>query len=120
MAHYHLAPVHAGHAQWESATLIQQAEPLSTRCAKPLTDRQRAVVSFIRRHLIRHGYPPTQRQIAKGIGLSSVSSVQYQLARLEAQGVLNRDVRAVRGLRLVEGAPSIGRLCPPVQPDDVA
>nr|WP_307833781.1 hypothetical protein [Actinoplanes derwentensis] len=100
--------------------MIKQAEPLSTRFEEPLTDRQQAVLSFIRQHLIRHGYPPTQRQIAEGVGLSSVSSVHYQLARLEGHGVLNRHVRAVRGLRMIQEAPADTWLRSPVIPDDVA
>lgn len=120
MAHYRLAQIHSGHAQWDSSTLIHQAEPLSTRPEKPLTDRQQAVVSFIRQYTLRHGYPPTQRQIAKGVGLSSVSSIQYQLARLEDRGVLDRDVRAVRGLRLIDADPAATRPPLSVLPDDVA
>ncbi|MET9425809.1 hypothetical protein ABZY06_34850 [Streptomyces sp. NPDC006540] len=37
-----------------------------------------------------HGEPPTLRQIAGGVGLSSPSSVLYQLSRLEEQGAVRR------------------------------
>lgn len=118
MATYRLAPVHSGRAQWDRATPIDQARPLSTHPDKRLTRRQAEVLSFIHAHLLRHGYPPTQRQIAAGVGLSAVSSVQYQLGRLDAGGALHRRERSVRGLRLVEHPPpNAGRL-PPVAPGE--
>jgi repressor LexA len=116
MATYRLAPVHSGRAQWDRATPIDQARPLSTRPDKQLTRRQAEVLSFIRAYLLRHGYPPTQRQIAEGVGLSSVSSVHYQLGRLEAGSALRRRQRSVRGLRLIEPLPSGTVRSPPTVP----
>jgi repressor LexA len=55
-----------------------------------LTDRQVRIMRFIRTWVGEHGEPPTLRQIAGGVGLSSPSSVLYQLSRLEEQGAVRR------------------------------
>src|ERR1700757_2596045 len=57
-----------------------------------LTWRQRKVLQVIRDSVQRHGYPPSMREIAKAVGLTSTSSVAYQLGVLQAKGYLHRDV----------------------------
>jgi hypothetical protein len=106
MATYQLAPVVNGRAEWARASPIDDLHPLPALWAKRLTGRQRDILACIRAHVARDGYPPTQRQIAKAVGLSSVSSVHHQLAQLDARGALRRRERSVRGLRLDEGAPA--------------
>ncbi|MET7928300.1 helix-turn-helix domain-containing protein [Streptomyces sp. NPDC005349] len=53
-----------------------------------VTERQRSVLAAIRAHIADHGEAPTVREIAAAVGLSSPSSVLYQLRRLEEAGVL--------------------------------
>ncbi|HZJ03141.1 MAG TPA: transcriptional repressor LexA [Thermoleophilia bacterium] len=67
-----------------------------------LSDRQRAIVNFIRRYVGRHGYPPTVREIGEAVGLTSPASVHNQLATLERKGYLRRGVGKRRALELVE------------------
>lgn len=67
-----------------------------------LSDRQRAIVNFIRRYLGRHGYPPTVREIGEAVGLASPASVHNQLATLEKKGYLRRGISKRRALELVE------------------
>ncbi|MFE6808587.1 helix-turn-helix domain-containing protein [Streptomyces sp. NPDC057681] len=55
-----------------------------------ITERQRSVLAAIRAHIADHGEAPTVREIAAAVGLSSPSSVLYQLRRLEEAGVLRR------------------------------
>ncbi|MFI9780377.1 LexA family protein [Streptomyces sp. NPDC051956] len=55
-----------------------------------VTERQRSVLAAIRTHIADHGEAPTVREIAAAVGLSSRSSVLYQLRRLEETGVLRR------------------------------
>ena len=56
-----------------------------------LTVRQRKVLQVIRESVEKHGYPPTMREIAQAVGLSSTSSVAYQLETLQSKGYLHRD-----------------------------
>ncbi|MFC9005655.1 LexA family protein [Streptomyces microflavus] len=57
---------------------------------------------LIRSWITEHGEGPTIRQIGARVGLSSTSSVAYQLAQLEKRGLISRP--AVTGL-LPPGAP---------------
>lgn len=56
-----------------------------------LTWRQRKILQVIRDSLQRRGRPPSVREIGKAVGLTSTSSVAFQLANLEAKGYLRRD-----------------------------
>lgn len=70
-----------------------------------LSKRQREIFDFISRHLSRHGYPPTVREIGKAVGLHSSSTVHAHLAKLEKLGVLKRDPTKPRAMEvLVERA----------------
>jgi repressor LexA len=66
-----------------------------------LSKRQEAIVDFIGSFLDDNGYPPTIREIGKACGISSTSVVNYNLNKLEREGLLMRDREVSRGLRLV-------------------
>ncbi|MEU1129620.1 hypothetical protein ABZ383_07105 [Streptomyces sp. NPDC005900] len=61
-----------------------------TRRSWTITDRQRSVLACIRDRILETGEAPTVREIGAAIGLSSPSSVHYQLRRLEQAGALVR------------------------------
>lgn len=63
-----------------------------------LTPRQRAVLAFIRESVEDRGYPPSVREIADAVGLTSPSSVAYQLKALETLGLLRKDPNRPRAL----------------------
>ena len=66
----------------------------------PATTRQR-VYDFIRVYQFVHEMPPTLREVADGVGLRSLSGVQWHLNRLIEEGLLyERDGRISRNLRL--------------------
>lgn len=67
-----------------------------------LSARQEAMVEFIGRFIEENGYPPTIREIGKACGISSTSVVNYNLTKLEREGILVRDREVSRGLRLAE------------------
>lgn len=69
-----------------------------------LTPRQATVLDFIQSYTAENGYSPTVREIAAVIGLSSPSSVKYQLDALEKKGYLAKDPRRPRTLILTERA----------------
>src|SRR5215469_6000028 len=48
-----------------------------------LTWRQRKVLQVIRESVQRRGYPPSMREIGEAVGLTSTSSVSYQLSTLQ-------------------------------------
>src|SRR3989338_10658795 len=65
-----------------------------------LSERQQGMVEFIRKFGEEKGYPPTIRQIGEAVGISSTSVVNYNLNKLEKDGLLTRDLKVSRGGRL--------------------
>jgi repressor LexA len=76
-----------------------------------LTDRQQAILVFIRDFSHKTKYPPTIREIGKSVGISSTSVVNYNLNVLEKQGHIARDKTISRGIKLVDETPEV----PPVE-----
>lgn len=73
-----------------------------------LTERQAAVLMCIRTHRLRNHYAPTIREIGDEVGLSSTSSVKYQLDSLAELGYLRRDTRRPRTMELTDLGMSYG------------
>ena len=65
-----------------------------------LTARQQQILEIIDQHISEHGYPPSVREIGKAIGLTSPSSVQNHLNRLNELGYLRRDPVKPRALEV--------------------
>jgi repressor LexA len=63
-----------------------------------LPERQREVLEVIRAWVERFGYPPSVREIGEAVGLTSTSSVSYQLRALEQKGYLRRDPNRPRAI----------------------
>jgi len=81
-----------------------------------LTWRQRKILRAIRESVQRRGYPPSMLEIGEAVGLTSTSSVSYQLAILQRKGYLHRDVGAARTMELrLPGRPGIPGLDIPSQ-----
>jgi repressor LexA len=81
-----------------------------------LTWRQRKVLQVIRESVQRRGYPPSMREIGEAVGLTSTSSVSYQLSTLQSKGYLRRDAGRPRTVEVrLPGHPAIR---PEPGPDD--
>jgi len=74
-----------------------------------MTPKQKRILDFIHTYRERHGYAPSQREIADAFGYRSLGTVQNFLVRLEREGHLARDWNAKRALRPV-GAPHASAL----------
>jgi repressor LexA len=73
-----------------------------------LTWRQRKVLQVIRDSVQRRGYPPSMREIGEAVGLTSTSSVSYQLSTLQRKGYLRRDVGRPRTVEVrLPGHPAV-------------
>jgi repressor LexA len=66
-----------------------------------LTKRQRAVLKYIARFYSKKGYSPSIRDICKGVGLSSSSSVHLHLKTLEDRGFIKRDSAKPRTIEVM-------------------
>ncbi|MGI5824007.1 MAG: transcriptional repressor LexA [Bacillota bacterium] len=67
-----------------------------------LTDRQQAVLNFIKEEILFKGYPPTVREICEAVGLNSPSTVHSHLKTLEKKGYIKRDPSKNRALEVVD------------------
>ena len=45
-----------------------------------LTKKQELVLNYIKEYTAKHGFPPAVREIAKGVGLNSPSSVHSHIS----------------------------------------
>jgi len=73
-----------------------------------LTWRQRKVLQVIRDSVQKRGYPPSMREIGEAVGLTSTSSVSYQLSTLQKKGYLHRDVGRPRTVEVrLPGHPAV-------------
>ena len=69
---------------------------------KKLSERQRAILTFIEEFIEDRGYPPSVRDIQHGCDISSTSVVAYNLDILKQGGHIRRDAEVSRGLELVD------------------
>jgi repressor LexA len=66
------------------------------------------VLQVIRDSVQKRGYPPSMREIGEAVGLTSTSSVSYQLSTLQRKGYLHRDVGRPRTVEVrLPGHPAV-------------
>jgi len=66
-----------------------------------LSNRQQAILDFIRSEVREKGYPPSVREIGEAVGLASSSTVHGHLDRLEKKGFIRRDPTKPRAIELL-------------------
>jgi repressor LexA len=65
-----------------------------------LTDRQQAILDFVRERIAADGLPPTWAEIARAFGFRQTRAAQKHLQALEAKGYLTLLPGKARGIRL--------------------
>ncbi len=65
-----------------------------------ITDTQRAILALIAERIDAEGVPPSQTEIARAMGFSSVRAAQYHLEALEQAGAIQRMPGRARGIRV--------------------
>ena len=65
------------------------------------------VLEFIKKFAVKNGILPTYREISEGTGLKSLSSVAYQMQKLE----LSRDIERIGCRYKVRGLEYVNRPC---------
>ena len=66
-----------------------------------LTKKQELVLKYIKEYTAKHGFPPAVREIAKGVGLNSPSSVHSHIKRLEKNGFIKKTNSKFRTIEVV-------------------
>ena len=68
---------------------------------KALTLRQEEVLTYIKKYIAVHGYPPAIREICAGVGLNSPATVFVHLKNLEKNGIVRSTNNKFRSLELL-------------------
>jgi repressor LexA len=85
-----------------SERLATVIEHMFAEGGQMVTERQRAILDYLRGFVEEQGYPPTVREIGQAVGLRSPSTVHAHLAQLERAGLLRRDPTKPRALELTD------------------
>jgi len=65
---------------------------------KPLTSKQKDTLDFINSFILKHGYSPSLKEIAKFVGTENLSTAQYFVRQLEKKGHLRKASHKSRGI----------------------
>lgn len=68
--------------------------------ARKITKRQQQIYDYIKQYQEENGYPPSVREMAAAVGLSSPSTVHAHLSALEDHGLIKRDASKPRALEV--------------------
>ena len=68
---------------------------------KNLTKRQVEILTFIKKYIAEHGYPPAIREICQGVGLSSPATVFVHIKNLQKEGLIKSTNNKFRTLEVV-------------------
>lgn len=76
------------------------------RSADSLSPRQQDILKYIHGFVESNGYPPAIRQIQDDLNISSTSVVAYNLKALENKGLLQREGKVSRGIKISQTTPA--------------
>lgn len=68
-----------------------------------LNKREKEILKFIEKNVKQNGYPPSVREIGKGVGLKSTATVHTYLAALTKKGYIKKESQKGRTLKLLKG-----------------
>ena len=66
-----------------------------------LTTKQEETLTFIKKYMVDHGFPPSVREICKGMNLSSPATVHAHLKGLEKKGIIRKESNKFRTIELL-------------------
>ena len=67
-----------------------------------LNQSQIDILLFIKNHIQKKGYPPSVREICKGVNLKSTSTVHRHLEKLESKGYIRKDPTKPRAIEILD------------------
>jgi repressor LexA len=73
---------------------------MMVRKSKGLGERHQKILDFLSEYQRANKYPPSIREIGERTGISSTSVVNYYLDQLEKKGMIERDRKISRGVRV--------------------
>ena len=73
---------------------------------KQTSSLQQQIYQFIADHIEEKQMPPTNREIGNAVGISSTGHINHHLAALEKKGLIEREARKSRAIKLIQ--PQVG------------
>lgn len=67
-----------------------------------LTQKQIEILYYIKNQVQKQGYPPSVREICKGVNLKSTSTVHNHLEKLEMKGYIRKDPTKPRAIEILD------------------
>src|SRR5690606_40385948 len=67
-----------------------------------LSQNQIKILNFIKDQIQLKGYPPSVREICKGVNLKSTSTVHRHLEKLESKGYIRKDPTKPRAIEVLD------------------
>jgi repressor LexA len=67
-----------------------------------MTDRERAILEFVKAYMKLHGVSPSYEVIARGVGLRSKSNIHRLIHKLEKDGHLKLKPYKFRSIKLID------------------
>lgn len=96
----------------EAEISVRDRSHQSVGSALPLTLRQVQVLQCVEQYLEARGYPPTVRELAGMLGVTSTNGVKDHLRGLERKGFLVSAPSTARGLRVLRPSTSATIVAP--------
>ena len=66
-----------------------------------ITKRQEDVLDYIKKYVVKHGFPPSTREIGAALGLSSPATVHTHLKKLEDAGCIRKTNSKFRTIEII-------------------
>ena len=66
-----------------------------------ITKKQNETLTFIKKYMVEHGFPPSVREICKGMNLNSPATVHAHLKELEKKGIIRKECNKFRTIELL-------------------
>ena len=67
-----------------------------------LSQNQIDILNYIKSEIQKKGYPPSVREMCKGVNLKSTSTVHGHLEKLESKGYIRRDPTKPRAIEVLD------------------
>ena len=68
----------------------------------PISKKQKEILEYIKKEILKRGFPPAVREICEAVQLKSTSSVHAHLEALEKNGYIRRDATKPRAIEIID------------------
>lgn len=69
---------------------------------KPLKEREKRILEYMKTEIKRKGYPPTVREMCSSLGIKSTSTAHKDISNLETKGYIRKDPAKPRAIEILD------------------